>query len=58
MDTTIKFEGLNVSQGESSGLCPSCDEDMSDGEWMRYGVCCRCVQLSRSTTYDLSLEAA
>jgi hypothetical protein len=38
----IVFTSINVTDGESSGRCPSCDDPISDGEWQRFGVCTAC----------------
>ncbi len=40
---TIEYEGLSSQAGESSGVCPSCDGDITEGEWNRFGICIKCA---------------
>jgi hypothetical protein len=44
----LTYEGLSSQPGESSGICPNCDGDITEGEWIRFGICIKCVQENNS----------
>lgn len=42
MESYPEYISLNVTAAGYSGVCPVCDEPLSEGEWVKFGICTCC----------------